>query len=334
MATVNDTYMGLVDKANMTDPDGSIAMVADVISKSSALVQDMKFREGNLETGHKHSILASLPTITWGQLYQGIAPTKATRKQVVDTCGMAEALSSIDERLLALGGNEMQVRLEEDSEFLIAMGEEVEAAAFYHNEKTDPEKITGLTPRYNTLPTVSQAHYHEDYRDFVIAGGGSGADNTSIWFVHHGPEGVFGIYPKGTKVGLQTIDRGSQKVLDGSSNPYFAKMMEFRWNVGVAVKNYKAAGRICNIDISDLSTTGDTIIPLMIKLYHRIPPRFRKGGKWYCNSTIGEFLHHQARNKASALRLDEYDGMEVVKCMGLPVRESDQILNAESLVTT
>lgn len=335
MATVNDTYMGLVDKANMLDPDGSVAMVADVLARESPFIEDLMFREGNLDTGYKHTVEVSLPSITWSQLYEGIAPTKATRKQVTDTCGLAEALSTIDERLLELGGNEVAIRLEEDRMFLEAMAQEVETAMFYYNEKTDPERITGLDPRYNKLPSAWQKNYHSDYRDHVKDGGGTGSDNTSIWLIHHGPGGVFGIYPKGTKIGLQTIDRGSQRVLDDSSNPYYAKEMQFQWNVGMAIKNYKAAVRICNIDFSALSTTGDTITPLMIDAYHRLPRKFRKNARWYMNSDIAAFMDHQARNKTNvSLALKEYDGMEVVTCKGIMIRESDAILNTESTVTT
>ena len=41
-----------------------------------------------------------LPSVTWGQLYAGIAQSKSTTQQVDDTTGFLEALSSIDKRLL------------------------------------------------------------------------------------------------------------------------------------------------------------------------------------------------------------------------------------------
>jgi len=335
MATVNDTYMGLVDRANLLDPDGSVAMVANELEKESPFIQDMVFREGNLDTGFKHSALVSLPSVTWTQLYQGVAPTKAARKQVTDTCGLVEALADIDERLLELGGIEAALRHEETQAHLQAMSEEVETGMFYHNEKTDPEKITGLGPRYNTLPSSWAQFYHSDYRDHVKDGAGTGSDNTSIWLVHHGPEGVFGIYPKGTQLGIQTIDRGSQRVLDDSSNPYYVKEMHLKWQTGLAIKNYRSVVRICNIDYSNLSTTGDTLVPLMIDAYHRMPAKFRRNAKWYVNPDIAAFLHHQARNKTNiSLMLGEFDGMEIVKCCGAPIRESNALLLTESAITT
>jgi hypothetical protein len=334
MTTVGDQYMTLTDYANRLDPNGAIAEIAEVLQETNEILDDMIWKEGNLTTGEKHTIRTGLPSVTWRELYGGIQPSKSTTRQVVDTCGAIEALSKVDVGLIELSANEKATRATEDDAFVESMSQELGTSLFYYSIKTDPEKITGFTPRYNQLPTLAK---HDDFRDNVITGAGSGSVNTSIWLVCWGPRSVFGIFPKNTKTGLQQEDLGKQLVTADGGGEYLAYVTHFKWLVGLAIKNWKYVARICNIDVTTLKedlSSGADIIKLMIKAYYKIP-RANQGSKmvFYANNTIAEFLHQQARNKTNVnLTLDTVDGKPITKCLGIPIKRCDALLNTESAV--
>ena len=66
--------------------------------------------------------------------------------QVEDTTGFVEGLSTVDERLLKLSGNQGAVRLSEAQAYLESMSQEVANKMFYGDTASDPEEFMGLAP--------------------------------------------------------------------------------------------------------------------------------------------------------------------------------------------
>src|ERR1041384_7909606 len=58
----------LLDWAKSLDPDGSVATVAELLSQTNEVLLDMPMIEGNLPTGHKHTIRTGMPTSIWRQM--------------------------------------------------------------------------------------------------------------------------------------------------------------------------------------------------------------------------------------------------------------------------
>ena len=70
LATTNPT---LADVAKSLDPDGSVAKVVEILSKTNEILLDMPWVEGNLPTGHRTTIRSGLPTsISTGAVSFGI----------------------------------------------------------------------------------------------------------------------------------------------------------------------------------------------------------------------------------------------------------------------
>ena len=211
MAVIGSSYIDLIDVYKQTEGK-EIADVIEVLKQMNPILEDAIAMECNMGTFHRHTIRTGLPAVAWGMLYKGIPQSKARTQQVDDTTGFVEALSTVDTRLLAVSKNPGKVRDNEAAAFLEAMSQEAATGIFYHNTSNSPEKIRGLTPRYNQL-TGSPASAN------VISGGGSGSDNTSIWFVTWADNATHLLYPEGTKAGVQREDKGEQRVLDPSVNP-------------------------------------------------------------------------------------------------------------------
>lgn len=331
MATIGNTYLTLADLYKRSDPKHQIAAIIEMLAQVNPILQDALAVECNLGTKHLTTVRTGLPSGTWRKLYQGVSPTKSHTAQVEDTTGMLEAWSEIDSKLVELAPDKAAFRLSESSAFIEGMSQDMATGLFYHDTATDPEKFMGLGPRFNstTAPNGNQ----------IVKAGGSGSDNTSIWFVVWGERTCHLLYPKGSKAGLQRDDKGMQTKTNSDGSILDVHREKFTWDLGLSVRDWRYVARICNIDVSELTknaATGADLIDNMITAYYRLRQRKVAGGRLaiYCNTTVKEFLHKQATNKTNVnLRITEVDGQEMVSFLGAPIRECEAILNTEATVS-
>ena len=331
MATIGTNAVTLSDWLKTRNPDGSIATVIEIIKKKNKMLDDMLWLEGNLPTGHKTTIRTGYPSSTWRMLNYGVQTTKGTNAQVTDTCGMLEQYGEVDEDLLELSGTGVQFRMTEDKAHIEGISKDLATALIYSNQATDPSQITGLAPRYNSISTDPDLIGYN-----VVSAAGSGSDNTSIFMVGWGDDAVAGIYPKGSQAGLRVRDLGRETKTDAAGGLMQVFRTHYQWKPGLSVRNWKYAGRICNIDVSDLTSdasAGANLLDLMVTLFYRLEDQDRTV-PIYCNRTILEFFHKQAMNKSNVnLTIDEAFGKPVVKFLGNPIRRVDAIVNTESVVS-
>ena len=339
MATIGNTFLSLIDMYKGTG--GSCAQVGEVIEvlrQLNPLMEDAVTAEANMGTYHRHTIRTGLPTVTWGMLYQGIPQSKSSTQQVDDTTGFVEGLSTVDTRLLDISPNPAAVRLSEGRAYLEAMAQEVQRGFFYHDTATTPERFKGLAARYNKLGGGGAGNQ-------IINAGGVGSDNTSIWFVTHGDSYTTLIHPKGTQAGVTREDKGEQRVTD-SSGVYYVKEELFRQHVGVAVRDWRFNARIANIDVSDVQAGTVDLYKFMRKASYKLQNRrvakmnsdVAAQGRTviYMNRDMIEALDAlgtNAGNGALMLKPMELEGKEVLSYRGLPIRETDALINAEALVS-
>lgn len=331
MATIGNTYVDLIDIYKQQDGHGNYVPVIEMLTEMNPILQDAIAVECNKGTTHLHTVRSGLPSVTWGKLYQGIPNSKGKTAQVEDTTGFVEGLSTVDERLLGLSNNEGAVRLNEAQGYLEAMNQEVATKIFYGNTASDPEEFMGLAPRFNDL---SAANGNQ-----IIDAGGTGSDNTSIWFVSWGDNQCQLLYPKGTKAGVQREDMGRQRVTDGSGNAYYAKEEKFTWHVGLAVKDWRYVARIANIDVSNMAAGTVKLYDFMRKAYWQLQNRRVPGGNLaiYCNRDVMETLDALSSNAGASdsfirLKPMEIQGQEVLTYRGIPIRETDALINTEARV--
>ncbi|MCA7962506.1 hypothetical protein LGM54_06010 [Burkholderia cenocepacia] len=329
MATLATTNPTLADIAKGLDPDGSVAQTVEILNQTNEILADATFIEGNLPTGHRTSIRTGLPQPTWRKLYGGVQPTKSTKVQVTDNCGMLEDYAEVDKALADLNGNTMSFRLSEDKAHIEGINQEVAQTLIYGNEGTAPAEFTGLSSRYNSLSAQDA--------DNIIDGTGTGSDNTSIWLVVWGPQTAHMIYPKGSKAGLSVTDKGQVTVenADGAGGRMEAYRTHYKWDVGFSLRDWRYVARVCNIDVSDLGTVANTknLITWMIMASERIPAFGLGRAAWYVNRTVREKLRLGIIEKISNnLTWETVAGQRVMMFDGIPVRRTDAILNTESRV--
>jgi len=329
MATVNQSLLTLQDQVKRMAPDGSIDRVVEALTKKNPILQDAVFKMGNLETGERVTTRMGLPGVAWRRLNEGVAPAKSQTEQYDETCGMLSGMSVVDIEVAKLNGNEAAFRASEDMAFLQAFNNEVSTGLFYHTTKTAPEKFNGLTPRLDSTTAA--------WGNQIILGGGA-ANNTSIWLVSWGENTVYGIYPKGSVGGLQPKDMGEQIWDDGSGKKFIAYVTQWMWKIGLVVKDARYIVRIPNINSSTLvkdAASGADLITLMVKAYHQLQDTNTGRLAFYCNRTIGTWLHLQAMNavKNSTLSIEMVGGKPITYFLGIPIRETDAITNSENTVS-
>lgn len=337
MATLATTNLTLADWAKRTDPNGSVPVVAELLSQTNEILQDAVFKEGNLPTGERVVIRTGLPTVYWRALNQGIPSSKSTTAQVDEACGMLEARSEVDKDLAMLNGNTAQFRLSEDTAFLEAMNQTQASTMFYGNPTTEPKSFLGLAGRYSSLSGGNLTN--------ILDAGGTGSDNTSVFLVCWGDNTVYCPFPKGSKAGLIHEDLGEQTVFntDGRMQAYATR---YQWKNGLVVKDWRYVVRICNIDVSDLigqtgtqeAADSTNIIRMMARAVYRIPNMAMGRCAFYMNRTVHSGLALAAMDKTSAvLRINE--GLTQfgqphswLSFLGVPLRKVDSLLNSEARI--
>jgi len=333
MATIGSSFFDLVDLYKRQDETLEIATIIELLKETNSVLDDAMAVEANNGSKHRTTIRTGLPAVTWGKLYQGIPQSKSETMQVDDTTGFVEALSTVDKRLLDLSNNEAAVRLTEAQSFLEAMNQEAASKIFYGNVSTDPEEFTGFAPRFNSLTAANGGQ--------IVDAGGTGADNTSIWFVTWGDRQSHLIYPSGTRAGIMREDKGEQRVTDVNGDAYYVMEELFRWHLGITVRDWRFVARVANIDTSDLQAGSVDIYKFMRQAFWKLKSHRVTGGRQviYCNADVMEALDADSTPTTSTtssfvrLRSSEVDGQEVMSYRGIPVRQVDALVNTEAQVT-
>lgn len=327
---LSDTCPTLLDVTKRLDPKGAVDVVAEMLTQTNEVLEDMVWLEGNLATGHKGTIRTGLPAPTWRKLYGGVQPSKSRTVQITDNCGMLEAYAEIDKALADLNGNAAAFRLSEDRAFIEGMNQELASTLFYGNEGSEPEAFTGFSPRYNDQTA-------ENARNIITdAATPDATDNASMWLVVWGPNTVHGIYPKGSKAGLQVTDKGQVTIenADGNGGRMEGYRTHYRWDCGLHVRDWRYIVRI-NFDLENViaaGTSGPVLAQLMARAMRRIPNLKMGRPAFYANRDVLEMVDIQAMEKTNVAfsTIEDAQGKFVTHFRGIPIRTCDALLSTEA----
>lgn len=337
MATIGNSFPGLIDHFKSVDAKGNIVPTIETLTTLTPIMRDAYVEEANQGFKHLSVLRTGLPTPTWGKLYQGIPQSKSTKQQVEDASGFVESLATVDTRLLGYQKNPAQTRADEANAHMEAMSQDVQTNFFYSDTASTPERFKGLAARYNSTTNAN-----------VIDAGGTGSDNTSIWLVAwgRGKTGLF--YPEGSKAGIIRQDKGEQRVTDDIGNPYYVKEEYFRQDVGVTVGDWRYNVRIANVDVSDLIAGNVDLYALMRRAFYAaqstydgemaenfLSSRGSLGARSviYVNRTVMQALDAQSTNDEKLeLRPADLEGKMIDTYRRIPLRMTDALINSEQRV--
>lgn len=322
--TTTLTQLTLMELANRTDPTGNLATIAEVLTEMNEILIDAPWVEANNQFAHRITRRASLPSGTWRRVNQGVAYSSSQTIPVSEAIGILEAFSRVDRVLVDTAPNPTEFRNDEATPHIEGLSQDLAYALIYGDASTTPETMTGLAPRLNATSLNN-----------VVSEGGSSA-LTSIYVVQWGKTKTHMIYPKGHKaIGVEHKDIGLQIVNDASSNPYLAYVDNFVSNSGLCVRDDRNIARYCNIETG----SGATLIfneDLLIGLINEMP-NGGKGAVIYCNSKVKTQMQIRLKDKTNVnFTQDSGDGLSgkpLMRFNGCPIRQVDQISNAETAVS-
>ncbi len=333
MPVIGTEAITLSDYSRQISSDGKLvnfSKMIDTITESNESLDDVLWLPCNNGARHITTRLTSKPTGSFRKLNKGIKKSKYTTEQVDAGCAMLEDFFEIDCALANLNGNSATWRFNAEKAFYSGMGETVTKTMFY-GSGAKAEEFPGITSQYNKL---------NDKLYQVLDAGGQGSDNTSVYLVGWGSETVHGLYPNGSKAGIQIEDLGKLVVQDDDGNEFMAYKTHFKWDCGLVVRSPRHVIRIANVDVSDLKTAGDStdtscnLLKFMTIATALVPSLTDARFAWYGNNTVLGNLLVKIMDKASnQLTIGDYQNRQnVVKFMSIPVRRNDLLLNTETRV--
>lgn len=327
MAIIADKNYNLKDYAAQFDPSGQELAIAEVLSQTNAIIGDMLVKESNLDSGYEYAVRTGIPEGTWRRAYQGVQPVKATTKVEVARYGVLSAYSVVDKIVAEKGGNVTAVRSGQAKAIVAGMSNTA-AQALIYGGKDEMEKCIGLAEYYNHTSKQNAASANN-----VIVGSASAAStgNTSIYCVVWSPETIFGFFPKGTKAGISRLDHGlvNHVNADGTEMPAYKEY--FEWKLGLAVQDWRYAGRVCNIKVSDIANVD--LYGAMQDLEEKIQALNIGRPVFYMNRTVKAALRKQLGSKANVQYTPGQPGqLPIMHVDEIPVHVCDAISDNEAKV--
>lgn len=313
LAELEDWYKGQAE---------GVGDILELMNQTNTIMQDIPWMEANMTDGHKTRIRTGLPAVQHRRMYKGIEPSKSEYQEIKESCSMYATRSVLDMKEIELYGDKAKAfRLSEAKAHLEALQQTVASALFYGSRKNSPDDFIGFAERLGSLGNPN-----------VLNAGGKGNNLTSIYLIAWGPDSVHGIYPKGSKAGIQTITSSEPQYMPDSEGHQFRAMIdEYEWDCGLALRDWRSVARIANIDPT---STALDLQSLTIQAKNKIPETMRQRAIWYCNAEVLTMLERQSINSSSVhLTYGQFFGSSAIPALhGRPIRQCDAIVSSEKEV--
>lgn len=339
----------IVDLTSRMDGAGKQKVIAEMLSQSVVVPEDMPFVEASEIGGHEFTFRTSMPAGQWRQINQGVPYSKSTTSKSRVGVGSLEDYSQVDRLLAEMSGDIEQFREGEDVSFLEGMGQTIEQTTWYGNTTTTPAQFAGLSYFFNTVSAATAQNAAN-----VIDGAGTGSSNLSIWLVCWGTRTCFGVYPRNSKAGLSMEDKGDTVPgFDSIGNRFEAYTSWFRQMMGLVPMDWRYVVRYCNIDTTTAGLAGASPPDLFANIRRMLlrVPHLTKASSGltktdapddsapgirpvlYVNRTGRYWMDVQAmRDRNVLLRIEDYAGIPVDGINGIPIKISDALLTTEARV--
>lgn len=304
--------------------DKDLAEITEVMQEENEMLLDIPWFQANQLLSEKFPRRTALPQGTQRKAYQGVPTKTSTTQVVVEPVSLLETLSDIDEDIVDNAPDPMGFRRTEDMAFVEGLSQQLADLFLEGVQAGSPESFDGLQVR---LDDLSQTN--------VIDGGNAGG--TSIYAVDWGRRTAYGIFPaaaanRGT-MGLQIIDKDKVPVLDDNDNTYHVYRTQFKWWMGLCIRDELRTCRYANINAT-IGGANSFNEDLMIELLNRCkmsPATTRL----YVNVELKTQMQIRLKDKGNVQfsLAAGLGGVPVLTFMDIPVRRLDAIKTNESTVS-
>lgn len=329
MATLGANNLTIADAVKMMGADGKIRAIAELLHQKNGIVADIPWREGDTINGHMSVQETSLPSVSTRVANAGVAASKGTDAQTLESPERLEGWIVMDEMVGDYGGDPAGKLAKQASKMAEKFNQTVADRWIYGNDETTFGQLRGLAVRYNST-TANNG-------DQIILCGGSQSDNSSIWIIGHAEDKVYGWYPKGTSGGLKNKSWGKVPERDSDGNEQAVWKEQFNWDIGLAVDDHRFVSRLANIDISNLvAGSGADLFEKLTLGVKSIYDLQACRPAIYLNMTCEAFLDIQARNDVQTggqLKYEVVGGKAMDTFRGIPLTRLDRLTEAEATIS-
>lgn len=342
--TVNNTrVLTYLDFVKGLDPKGNFAhRIVELVSKKVEMLDDMTVIAANNGTALETTVRTETPTPVWTTYYGGIPSNKGSKAKIKVSCGRMATKILVDKKLYDESKDKDAVLEDEISANITGMRNELANAMIYGLVRENPLGINGLFKHYSAYDNgqtddTDSAHY--------VLNGSDVASNTdfsnlgSIALVGWSPNTITAFHPENSTTG--GIEKSDKRVTDitdpdmGGDATYEAYLQYIYWTLGLAVRDYRYGGRICNLPRNKMLTKGNEgdYVELIDRLSQRVLDDDVKQA-FYMDKTMWENICvlYSRLTRANAITFQHIEGRKEKKLYGIPVRIMDPMKVNEAKV--
>lgn len=307
--------------------------MANVLTENNDMLKDMPIFAGNGILSNTGSRETSLPTPQIVKVGDGWDASVVQWNNFVDTISLFKDRFDVPLDVYNLQPNKAQWRADTEDRHVEGFGQGVQNHIVYGTSTATPEKFDGLAVRYNTPDSGDPTNPSSTGDPFVFdAGGGTGADTTSIWLIQWGPMKVYGITPiNDPMMGLKRIDRGMQEVTAENSKTRTDLRTNFEWKLGICVHDVRSVARIRNVPTS---VTGIVAFQTAISRVIQAREEVFKGNEpvWMYTNKRVRYLMKEVQKEKMNLMYDKNNPWQIpmMRFDDMPMRTVEAILNTET----
>ena len=227
---------------------------------------------------------------------------------------------------------------------ITGMKNELASALVYGLIADNPLGINGLFKHYDTYGSetaddTESAHYV--FNALGVTGNtGNKSKLGSIVLVGWSPNTITAFHPEGHGTG--GIEKSDKRVVDiadpdkGGDATYEAYLQYLYWKLGLAVRDYRYGGRICNIQRDLMLTKGyeGSYVELIDRLSQRVLDDDVKQA-YYMDKQMWEnvCVMFSRLTRGNAIKFEHIEGRKEKRLYGIPVRIMDPMKTNEAEVT-
>lgn len=308
------------------------ANILDFVSEENGCMDDMTFMRADDGDKLATDFLNELPHGHFIALGEGVPADKAGFSVAWDSCAKIRGRVQISRDLWEKTKQKEQLWATHVKAMSGGMKEDLADAIFYGNIKNEPKKFNGLSTFYDRFGTANVTRRHYAHNVISAGLGTSGAPSgssmlRSIWLVSWGETAITGFYPEVSETaGLTVRPAEIIHLPDRNNNPVAHRSQEIDWDVGLAIRNFRAAGRICNIELDQSDTTdfGKKMLTHLRHLRSRVK-RIGSTRAFYCSEQIFEVVEDALWNltQGNAIKYADAQQEKPEAIFGIPLRLCD-----------
>jgi hypothetical protein len=309
------------------------------------MIEEGFWAQANDDTSHEFARMAHEPTGALVRLNEGTPFEAAGTTVVREQMARLESMLRMDVRVLEKSPDPVRYRRDMEAAHVRGMikqwhkivfaSRDAAAGTAYGDMDADPKSINGLRKRLAKLTSATSP-----FDNVRSLGGSTANEQSSIYLVKHGPEGLFFFYPRTASRTLQVNDLREQIVYDASSNPYRAVMTQFAWEFGMGIADPRSVQRLANIATAQTAgsfgddTDKEQGEKALIDMIERLPGGDTTNCAFYAGPEMMAAMRKRLNSKANMFFTEETVwGRPMLAFMGVPFIRVDNLKANEAVVS-